>query len=285
MSSRCAPALHYKVSGIGRFRLPTTLSSFAETLPASLLDANRVLWCFRGRKPTDVFSWPARSAGFWRPGRGRRGGGGDRGGDYAGADRARGAGGGGLRVRCVAGPVPGGVARAGNRLDPHHRVSHGRVRGDERGSSGVVPALFAGAFVRPRAGGGVSPTGRRGGGRGSRVRALRRVAAAGGTVPGHHGNRRERGPRVHRPPRVRFWRAPGWAGGGTHGAVLSAGAAGVGVRQWRAQERGGEGGAGRARRGSVSGVGAAAARFGDFVSGCGGGFDVVKKGRHAPTNG
>ena len=25
MSSRCAPALHYKVSGIGRFRLPTDL--------------------------------------------------------------------------------------------------------------------------------------------------------------------------------------------------------------------------------------------------------------------
>src|SRR5450756_339246 len=26
MSSRCAPALHYKVSGIGRFRLPTDIS-------------------------------------------------------------------------------------------------------------------------------------------------------------------------------------------------------------------------------------------------------------------
>ena len=52
-------------------------------------------------------------------------------------------------------------------------------------------------------------------------------------------------------------------------AVLPAGAAGAGVRQWRAQERGGARGAGRADRGSVSGVGAAAASFGDPVSGPG----------------
>src|ERR1019366_7102686 len=184
-------------------------------------------------------------------------------------------------IRRIAGRDYGGIAHAGNRLDAHYRLSHGRVRGDERGASGVVPALLEGAPVRPRAGGGVPPTGWRGGGRGGRVRALRRAAAAGGTVPGGHGNRRERAPGVHRPARVRFRRSAGCAGGGTRrrlphaagtrwsvrkaggcaaarpladGAVLPAGAAGVGVRQRRAQGRGGAGGAGRAYRGSVSGV-------------------------------
>src|ERR1019366_107273 len=130
-----------------------------------------------------------------------------------------GAGGGGLRIRRVARPVSRGVARGGNRLDAGDRVSHGRVRGDERGASGVVPALLAGALVRPCAGDGVSPVGWRGSGRGSRVPALRRAAAPGGTVPGDHGNRRERASGFHRPAGVRFRRSARCADGGTRPCV------------------------------------------------------------------
>src|ERR1017187_7608517 len=208
---------------------------------------------------------PGRWARRSRPGlcgqrssaRGGRGGGGGRGGNWGGRDGGRGAGGGGLRIRRVARPVSRGVARGGNRLDAGDRVSHGRVRGDERGPSGVVPALLAGALVRPRAGEGVSPVGWRDNGRGSRVPPLRRAAAPGGTVPGDHGNRRERASGVHRPAGVRFRRSARGADGGTRPslphaagtrrsvraaggcaaaraladrAVFPAGAAGVGVR-------------------------------------------------------
>ena len=123
------------------------------------------------------------------------------------------------------------------RVTAFHMDEYAGMRG---GPSGVVPALFAGAFVRPRAGGGVSRAGWRGGGRRGRVRALCGTARGGGAVPGDHGNRRERAPGVHRPAGVRFQRSAGCAAGGTRRCVPHA----AGTR-WSVRAAGG--GAARAR--------------------------------------
>ena len=174
-------------------------------LPGGEVQGTGVIVVLRERKQPDILSGQARSAGLLRTG------------SEAGAAGAE----------IAAGIMREEIGRAGRaavvfasavsqdpflaalrtqdidwtRITAFHMDEYAGMSG---GPSGIVPPIPARAIVRSRTGGGVSPTGWRGGGRGGRVRALCGSAAGGGAVPGDHGNRRERAPGVHRSAGLRF---------------------------------------------------------------------------------